>query len=66
MIFVVIRPKTKDIVKQNRARWLSCIRVEYGEYSQAPIAPVYMTIGAHSVKTGAIGRPCFRRALTTL
>src|SRR5438045_2244808 len=29
--FVVMRPKTKDIVRQKRTRWFSRLRVEYGE-----------------------------------
>lgn len=66
MIFVVMRPKTKDMVRQKRTSLLSRIKVEYGEYSQAVLEAVKMMIGDHSAKTGAMGRCCARRALTTL
>ena len=31
MIFVVMRPNTKDMVRQNRTRWLRAMSVEKGE-----------------------------------
>lgn len=65
IIFVVIRPKTKDRVTQNRTRWFSSIRVEYGEKSHKALATVNTTIGVHSKNTGRIGRLSFRRALIT-
>ena len=66
MILVVILPKTKDMVKQKRTKWLSGINVEYGENSQAPIENVKTAIGVHSKNTGITGRLSLRRALTTL
>ncbi len=65
MILVVILPKTNDMVRQNRTRWLSFIKVEYGENSQAQMDKVYRMIGVHSRKTGSTGRLFFLRAFTT-
>lgn len=65
MIFVVMRPNTKAMVRQKRTRWFSAISVEWGESSHAPTAAVNVIIGVHSRKTGAIGRLSRRRARTT-
>jgi hypothetical protein len=65
IILVVILPKTNDIVRQKRTRWLSGIKVEYGEYSQAPVDRVKTTIGVHSRKTGRTGRFAALRAFIT-
>ena len=66
MIFVVILPKTKDIVRQKSTKRLSAIKVEYGEKSQVPIDNVKTNMGVHSKKTGNTGRLSRLLALATL
>jgi len=65
IIFVVIRPKTKLVVKQKRMRWFSASKVEYGEKSHAQQLAVKVIMGIHSRKTGRTGRLSRRRAATT-
>lgn len=65
MIFVVILPKTKDMVTQKRTRWFSSMSVEYGENTHAEVEQVKTIMGVHSRKTGRTGRLSLLRALTT-
>ena len=56
MIFVVMRPKTRERMAQRRGSRLCDRTDECGELSQMASEPVKMTMGVHSIKVGRKGR----------